>query len=131
MFTTLNSRIGRTLVAAVLPFSMTLGLAAHTFAQTELAPATPTQQNQLARKYSITMNGTTITVRFDRIDGSTVNGEVLIGDTECPFDAQFDGQTLKGTFVYGGNDCPFTATVQGTVIYLDFAGTHLVLQQVA
>jgi hypothetical protein len=79
----------------------------------------------------MTMNGVTITVRIDQIDGSTVNGVVGIGDAECPFGAQFDGQTLKGMFVYGGNDCPFTATVQGTVIYLDIAGTHLILQQVA
>ena len=131
MFTTLNNRIGHTLVAAILPFSMTFGLAGHSFAQTQGAAASVTQQNQLARKYSITMNGITITVRFDQIDGSTVNGVILVGDTECPFGAQFDGQTLKGMFVYGGNQCPFTATVQGAVIYLDFAGTHLVLQQVA
>jgi hypothetical protein len=132
MLNTLNNRIGRTLVTLILPLSMTLtlSLANNSFADMEWAPSTPAQP-QAARAYSVTMNGTTITVRLNITTGSTISGVLLINNTECPFSAQFDGQTLRGTLVYGGNQVDFAATIQGPVMYLDCFGTHLVLQQIA
>jgi hypothetical protein len=120
MFTQLNTRIGKALICVIIPFSMTIGLA---------QSAVQADQSQGKRTYSVRMNGTTIAVRIDRVQGNTVNGAILFDEQECLFGANWDGTSLQGSIDYGGHEIPFTATLKGDVLYLDMMGTHLALVQ--
>ena len=112
MFAKLNNLISRTLVAAVIPAAMTLGLAGNTFA--DASWTAPAQMIPMLSSppitYSGTANDTSITLQVFFAGGTTVNGTLTINGTQYDFVGCEADNVLSGVFNYGGNQVTFQAT---------------------
>jgi|SRR5580658_6417910 hypothetical protein len=130
MLALLNNRISRTLIAAILPASMSLGLAGNTFGQCfPTPPAVAIPQQPGAMVYS----GLGLYVEFDSVSDGYLNGEIFINNTACPFALQrVDRHGFRGQFNYGNNVCPIAIQVRGDELYMWTMGLQgVVLQRVA
>ncbi len=134
MFTKLNNRITRTLAAALIPATMTLGLAGNTFAnvnrQTTRQVADMQPSNSLTFSGTAS-NGATITLQMFYVSPKSVNGVITINGVEYPFVAYVEGDNLTGVLNDSGTQVRFDATGHANLLNVDFHGTTVTLQLVA
>jgi len=131
MFTGIKNRIGRTMMAAIVPLGITFGMPDISKAQLWHDPTPAASQHQIGREYTGTLNGANITLRIGQINGSTVSGTIIFATSESPFNATLRGQDLNGQINFGNYQYPLVATIQGSYMYVDFGMVRVTLTQVA
>jgi len=134
MFTKLNNRITRTIAAALIPATMTLGLVGNTFANVN--QPTPRQITYMQPSNSLTFSGTasngaTISLQMFYVSPKSVNGVITINGAQYPFVAYVEGDNMTGVLNDNGTQVRFDATGQANLLNVDFHGTTVTLQLVA
>jgi hypothetical protein len=133
MFTKLNNRITRTVVATVIPAAMTLGLAGSTLANVNWLAPHRVMQMQSSNPLTFTGidNGAVITLQMSYVSPKSVNGIIMINGDQYPFVAYVNGASLFGVLNINGNQVRFDATNQANLLYVEFMGRTVTLQLVA